>query len=135
MTDPPIFRALVGVRSPAQRAWALALLTLLPAAAGAQEAGEGERLFRQRCASCHATQAGQNRGGPSLAGIAGRRAGSGEGARYSSALRESGLTWDDASLDRFLANPRQTVPGTTMAVNVPNESQRQSLIAFLRSLP
>lgn len=116
-------------------AWTLVLLALLPAAAGAQEASEGERLFRQRCASCHATQAGQNRIGPSLAGIAGRRAGSVDGARYSNALRDSGLTWDDASLDRFLANPRQSVPGTTMAVNVPNEGQRQSLIAFLRGLP
>lgn len=113
----------------------LPALALLPAAAGAQEASEGERLFRQRCASCHATQTGQNRIGPSLAGIAGRRAGSVEGARYSNALRDSGLTWDDASLDRFLANPRQSIPGTTMAVTVPNESQRQSLIAFLRSLP
>jgi cytochrome c len=116
-------------------AWTLILLALLPATAGAQEVGEGERLFRQRCASCHATQAGQNRIGPFLAGIAGRRAGSVDGARYSNALRDSGLTWDDASLDRFLANPRQSVPGTTMAVNVPNASQRQSLIAFLRSLP
>lgn len=129
MTDPASLRA---TQLPA---WTLALLALLPAAAGAQDAGEGERLFRQRCASCHATQAGQNRIGPSLAGIAGRRAGSVDGARYSNALRDSGLTWDDASLDRFLANPRQSVPGTTMAVTVPNESQRQALIAFLRSLP
>lgn len=113
----------------------LALTILLPAAAAAQEPGEGERLFRQRCASCHALDAGQNRIGPHLAGLLGRRAGSVEGARYSSALRNSGLVWDAPSLDRFLANPRQLTPGTSMSVSVPNEGQRQALIAFLQTLP
>lgn len=104
---------------------------LIISASHAQEADEGERLFRQRCASCHGTQPGQSRIGPHLAQLANRRAGSVEGARYSSALRDAGLTWDEATLDRFLANPRAAVPGTTMSFSVPNEAQRRSIIAFL----
>jgi cytochrome c len=121
---------------------ALAGLALLPAVAviltclsapdlHAQEVEEGERLFRQRCASCHTTQEGQNRVGPHLASLEGRAAGSVQGARYSAPLRSSGLVWDAASLDRFLANPRQTVPGTSMTAGLPNEAQRRAVIGFL----
>ncbi len=110
---------------------ALAIACSTAGAARAQEADEGERLFRQRCASCHTIQAGQNRIGPHLAQLAGRQAGSVEGARYSPALRAADLTWDEATLDRFLANPRATVPGTTMTFSIPNEAQRRSIIGFL----
>lgn len=100
----------------------------------AQEAAEGERLFRSRCASCHAVAAGQNRIGPTLAGVFGRAAGSVEGARYSQAMRDSGITWDDESLDRYLSNPRGTVSGTTMTVALANGEQRGSIIAYLKAL-
>ena len=100
----------------------------------AQEAPEGERLFRSRCASCHAVAAGQNRIGPTLAGVFGRAAGSVEGARYSQAMRDSGITWDNESLDRYLANPRGTVAGTTMTVALANSEQRGSIIAYLKAL-
>jgi cytochrome c len=110
---------------------ALCVASCIVTAAHAQEVDVGERLFRQRCASCHGTQPGQNRIGPHLAQLSGRRAGSVEGARYSPALRDAGLTWDEATLDRFLASPRTAVPGTTMSFSVPTETQRRSLIAFL----
>lgn len=110
---------------------ALAIACSTAAAVRAQEADEGERLFRQRCASCHTIQAGQNRIGPHLARLAGRQAGSVEGARYSPALRGAGFAWDEATLDRFITNPRATVPGTTMTSSVPNEAQRRSIVAFL----
>lgn len=111
----------------------LALLIAVPSRAGAQEL-EGERLFRQRCASCHTLQQGQNRIAPHLARLVGRAAGSVEGARYSDAMRRSGTVWDEPSLGRFLANPRQVVPGTTMSIAVPSESERQALIAFLKAI-
>jgi cytochrome c len=109
----------------------LAIACSFATGARAQEIDDGERLFRQRCASCHTTQAGQNRIGPHLAQLAGRQAGSVEGARYSPALRAADLAWDEATLDRFLANPRATVPGTTMTFSMPNEAQRRSIIGFL----
>ncbi|MGK6316865.1 c-type cytochrome [Neorhizobium sp. DT-125] len=96
----------------------------------AQEA-DGERLFRQRCSSCHSLEAGQNRTGPSLAGVNGRTAGTVEGARYSLALRDSNVVWNAQTLDSFLVSPRQFVRGTTMAISVTNESQRRALVDFL----
>ncbi|WGD29184.1 c-type cytochrome [Ancylobacter sp. WKF20] len=111
----------------------LALLVLAPAA-GAQEAN-GDRLFRTRCASCHSLEPGQNRIGPSLSGIVGRKAGSLEGARYSQGLRDLGITWDAAQLNSFLANPRAMVKGTTMTVAVTNAADRAAIIAYLQGQP
>lgn len=103
---------------------------LLPAAASAQQA-DGERLFHQRCGTCHSLEPSQNRAGPHLSGVIGRTAGSVEGARYSAAMRESGIVWDSQSLDTFLAAPRQIVPGTFMTVGVPNAAQRAAIISYL----
>jgi cytochrome c len=108
--------------------------SVLSSASLAQDAGDGQRLFQQRCASCHALQSGQNRLGPHLAGILGRRAGSVEGARYSGAIQGSDIVWDEPTLDSFLTDPRQVVPGTTMVVGVPNSDQRRAIIAYLRSV-
>jgi cytochrome c len=92
---------------------------------------DGERLFRQRCSSCHSLETGQNRTGPSLAAVNGRAAGSLEGARYSPALRDSTVVWNAETLDRFLASPRQFLPGTTMTMSVTNEAQRRAMVDFL----
>jgi cytochrome c len=107
---------------------------LMPEAAAAQDAAAGERLFRTRCVSCHSTQAGQNRIGPHLSGVVGRKAGTVEGARYSPALRDAGVTWDAAQLDTFLSNPRAMVPGTTMTVAVPGAADRAAIVAYLQGL-
>lgn len=110
----------------------LSLLLLPPASA--QDADEGERLFRQRCAACHTVEPGQNRAGPHLDGVIGREVGTVEAARYSAAMLALDTRWDEALLDRFLSNPRQTVPGTSMVINVPNPDQRLAIAAYLRSL-
>ncbi|WP_126975902.1 c-type cytochrome [Frigidibacter oleivorans] len=111
---------------------ALTLLTALAAPAAEAQSADGERLFRQRCAACHSIEEGATGSGPSLHGVVGREAGTLEGARYSSAMQEAGLVWDDQTLDAFLANPRDTVPGTTMAVRITSAAQRSAIIAFLR---
>jgi cytochrome c len=108
----------------------IAVGLLLPTVAFAQQA-DGERLFRQRCGACHTMDASQNRAGPHLSGVVGRTAGSVEGARYSPAMQESGIVWDSQTLDTFLAAPRQTVPGTTMTVGIPNAEQRAAIITYL----
>lgn len=110
---------------------AFAALLGAPLPAAAQDAAAGERAFRTRCASCHSVEPGQNRAGPSLAGVVGRKAGSVEGARYSQALRDSGITWDAQSLDGFLADPRGTVPGTSMTLRLADAAQRAAIIAYL----
>jgi cytochrome c len=107
---------------------------LMPEMAAAQDVAAGERLFRQRCGACHTVQSGQNRMGPHLSGIVGRKAGSVEGARYSQGMRDAAITWDAAQLNGFLANPRATIPGTTMTVAVPNEADRANIVSYLQGL-
>ena len=113
----------------------ISIPALMSGVAMAQDATAGERLFRQRCSACHTVQPGQNRIGPTLAGIVGRKAGSVEGARYSQGLRDLGVTRDAAQLDAYLANPRAMVPSSTMALVVPNTADRASIVAYLAGLP
>ena len=98
------------------------------------DAKAGKNAFK-RCRSCHEAKKTRNKVGPHLVGLFGRAAGSVEGFRYSKALQESGLVWDIATLDAFLAAPKATVPGTTM--NYPgmkDADDRQDLLAYLASL-
>jgi cytochrome c2 len=90
--------------------------------------------FRQ-CAVCHKTERGQHGLGPSLAGVFGARAGHAAGFSYSPAMAEANLTWNQATLGRYLANPQGVVPGTTMAfAGVSDPADRAAIIAYLKTL-
>lgn len=92
------------------------------------------QVFNQ-CTACHSTARGENKIGPSLAGVFGRRAATVAGFEYSQAMEDAGLTWNQANLDRYLENPRGVVPGTTMAYNgVKDAAQRQAVINYLKTL-
>jgi glucose/arabinose dehydrogenase/cytochrome c2 len=97
------------------------------------EPNPGEALFLRRCALCHPTDE-HSAQGPGLGGVLGRKAAAARGFGYSRALRDSGLTWDRATLDRFLASPSQVVPGTAMPLAVPDAAERRDLLDFLSSL-
>jgi cytochrome c len=88
-----------------------------------------------RCAGCHSTQAGQNKIGPSLAGVFGKPSGSVPGYNYSAALKNAHLTWDAQTLDKFLQNPGGLIHSTKMFASVPDADTRQRVIAYLKSLP
>jgi cytochrome c oxidase assembly protein subunit 11 len=92
----------------------------------------GAKLFAERCSACHAPDHAII--GPALAGIIGRRAGSLPGYPFSPALKNANFTWDDAHLEAWLTNPQQTVPGTTMPLQVPEAPARRDLIAYLHTL-
>ena len=101
--------------------------------------GRGQAFFQQNCAICHPAALGPHHEvvsaqGPNLVGVLGRRAGTGANFNYTKALADSGLTWDAATLERFLASPSTTVPGTTMPVPVPEAGDRRNLIAYLATL-
>ena len=102
---------------------------LLVAALAAGDPRAGEAIYG-RCQACHALA--YDRVGPHHCGLIGRRAGSVPGFAYSEAMKRSGLVWDRKTLDRFLANPPRTVPGTTMTyAGVPDPGERADLIAYL----
>ena len=94
----------------------------------------GQRVFATHCATCHTTEAGQNKIGPSLAGVVGSKSGTVPGFNFSPAMKNADISWDDANLDKYLANPVGFVHGTKMFVNLPSETDRQNVIAYLNTL-
>jgi cytochrome c len=110
----------------------LAGLSLATARAATGDPAAGAQAFGA-CAACHSLEPGRNRTGPSLAGVIGRRAGTAPGfRRYSAALEESGIVWDEAALDAWIADPKGLVPGNGMAFRGVLEPQaRADLIACL----
>jgi len=103
--------------------------------ARAQDAATGADVFKSRCAICHSVAEGRNMVGPSLFGVVGRPAGTIPGYRYSAAMRNSGLTWDAATLDSYLTNPALVVPQTTMTYGGLSDARtRADLIAYLSTL-
>lgn len=100
-----------------------------PANAASGDAAAGEKIY-ERCLACHALA--YDRTGPRHCGLFGRSAGSVPGFDYSDAMRRSGIVWNASTLDRFLADPLGTVPGTTMGyAGVPDSHERRDLIAWL----
>jgi cytochrome c len=97
------------------------------------DATAGAKVFGQ-CAACHAVgPAAQNSVGPVLNGVVGRAAGTFAGYRYSSAMRKSGLTWDEATLTQYLHGPDKLVPGTKMAFpGMANDKDVADVIAYLK---
>ena len=101
-------------------------------AAAPPDQAAGAKLFAERCSACHA--ADRARVGPPLAGVVGRQAGSVAGYPYSASLRAAGFAWDEARLDRWLADPQAEVPGAQMPLHVPEPAARRDLIAYLKTL-
>ena len=100
-----------------------------PAASAAPEATRGEQIYA-RCLACHALAF--DRVGPRHCGLLGRQAGSVAGFAYTPAMKTSRLVWNAETLDRFLENPMQLVPGTAMTyAGVPDRQDRADLIAYL----
>jgi len=115
----------------------LAFAAALSAVSAAYAQGDpqaGARDF-QACIACHTVEPGRHMTGPSLADMPGRKAGSlADFPRYSQPLKNSGLVWDDKTLDRWLANPQAVIPGTYMIFPGIKEARaRADLIAYLKS--
>ncbi|MGC6401385.1 c-type cytochrome [Sphingomonas sp. FW199] len=99
----------------------------------AQPGQSGQTAFAQ-CRACHTVNKGGANGvGPNLNGVVGRKAASVAGFNYSPALKKSGITWTEAKLDAYLANPAATVPGTKMVIRVNDANKRAAIIAYLKA--
>lgn len=116
---------------------AAALISLLALSAPALAEGNikaGKKIFK-KCKACHDVKEGKNKVGPSLYNIVGATAGKVEGFKYSKAMAESGLVWDEANLRAFVTKPKELVPGNRMAfAGLKKEKQIDDLIAYLNSV-
>ena len=111
----------------------LASPSALPQASQGAEANSGQQAFNNTCRTCHMVKEGDNRLGPNLYKIVGRKAGSLPGYAFSSAMKEAGFVWDEEKLDRFMANPDEVVPGNGMKPygGLASSDERKKIIAFL----
>jgi cytochrome c len=97
---------------------------------GPGDATRGKAAFEKRCAGCHALDG--DREGPRLAGVFGRKAGSVAGFNYSAGLKNSGITWNAATLEKWLTDPDEMVLDTKMDFHVPKAQERSDLIAYFK---
>lgn len=115
---------------------AIPLLTAISSPAFAADAANGEQAFKA-CAACHAVGPNaKNRIGPELNGVVGRKWGAVEGFSYSGDLAEgkaSGKTWDEATLDKYIENPKAVAPkGKMPYAGLKDAAKRADLIAYLK---
>jgi cytochrome c len=115
---------------------AAAVLTFCASTAHAADAAEGQKVFNRICGACHiATAEGAKKLGPTLFGVVGRHSGSVEGFRYSQANKNANIVWTPEVLDKYLLDPKATVPGTIMAyAGLKKDEDRQNVIAYLQTL-
>lgn len=95
---------------------------------------DGDRLFRSQCLGCHSLEPGDNRAGPTLAGLFGRQAGTVVGFDFSRAMAETDIEWTPETLDEFLSGPGDLVPGTKMVLWPLEDTPRRQIISYLKSL-
>jgi len=109
-----------------------ALTMAMPFALAEGDAAAGEKVFK-KCKACHVVDSEKNRLGPTLKGVIGRASGSIDGFKYSKAMQGAGLTWDEATLDQYLADPKGFVPKNKMAFpGLKKEEDRANVIAYLK---
>jgi cytochrome c len=113
---------------------AAGLVALASSAALAQgDPEEGAKVYN-KCKACHVVDEAKNRVGPHLVGIVGRPAASVESYKYSTAMQQSGIVWEEEILDQYLASPKDVVPGGKMAfAGLREEEDRADVIAYLKS--
>jgi len=115
-------------------ALASALALTSGAAMAAGDATKGKKVFK-KCKACHSIKEGKKKVGPSMFGVVGRKAGTVGGYKFFSAMKGSGLTWDTATLDKFLIKPKKFLKGTKMSFGgLKKEKQRADVIAYMKTL-
>ena len=125
---------------PAFRTTVFSTLVLLasftPALAAEGQSDDGQVAYNNACRTCHSFKPDDNRLGPTLHGIIGRKAGSIEGFAFSPSMKASGITWDEANLDKFITDPNAVVSGNKMQPfgGVAEASERTKIVNYLKTL-
>lgn len=112
-------------------ALAIASVAFAQSPSGGAPVAAGAKLYQAKCASCH--NATVNKIGPAHRGVFGRTAGTAPGYKHSAALKASKITWNAATLDKWLSGPQKMVKGSKMFLTVANAEERAAIIAFLKS--
>lgn len=104
------------------------------AAVAAPPGADGKVAFNNFCRTCHSLKAGDNRLGPSLHGVFGAKAGQSSGYGYSGSLKQSGVTWNEATLDRWIENPDSVIPNNNMKPynGITDAAVRKTIVEYLR---
>ena len=128
-----VMRKLLAACSGCLMVAAASVLMLSVGTAWAQDVDAGKKVFNQ-CRACHQIgPTAKNAVGPELNGVIGRKAGSVEGFSYSDAMKNSGITWDEESLSKYLKDPKGFIAGNKMAfAGVKKDDDLKNLIAYLK---
>ncbi len=99
------------------------------------EAQEGQKIFKRVCFTCHTSEKGKNKVGPSLFGVVGRKSGTAPGFAYSEAMKTANVIWNKETIDKYLTDPKTFVPKNKMAyAGVKKADERKEIIAYLETL-
>jgi cytochrome c len=96
------------------------------------DSARGKDAFEKRCSGCHGLD--RTKEGPMLRKVFGRPSGATPDFPYSDGVKKAHLTWDEATLDKWLEDPEKLIPGNDMSTRVPDPTDRANIIAYLRSL-
>jgi len=109
-----------------------AVMLLSTTAVAAGDVAKGKRVFN-KCKACHVVHKEKNRIGPHLVELFGRKAGTVEKFKYSKAMKNSGIIWDEKTLDAYLKKPRSFMKGTRMPfAGLKKDKDRENIIAYLK---
>ena len=111
-----------------------ALVGDLPAPYNTGDIANGKNVFLI-CKSCHTlVEGGASMTGPNLWGVFGRKAATVAGFNYSDPMKASAITWDAATMDKWITDPKELILGTKMSfVGIKSLKDRIDVIAYLKS--
>ena len=120
-------------------AYAFGVVLLLPSSSAvtiqdqnSSSPDHGREIFERRCTGCHALD--NDKEGPRLRGVYGRKAGSVPSFKYSDAVKKAGVTWDETALDKWLTNPDSFIADADMDFHLEKADERSAVIAYLKTL-